>query len=85
MQLTDLGSYVILAAVAGAYWLWSNRAALAARLFPKPPAPAPASEDEEWVRTLLRLKAEMESEGKADIAALVREILWRMMGGKAHE
>lgn len=83
MQLTDLGSYVILAAVAGGYWLWSNRAALRARLLPAPPAPA--SEDEEWVRTLLRLKAEMEGDGKADIAALVREILWRMMGGKAHE
>lgn len=85
MQLTDLGSYVILAAVAAGYWLWSNRAALRARLLPAPPAPAPASEGEEWVRTLLRLKAEMEGDGKADIAALVREILWRMMGGKAHE
>lgn len=87
MPASQLYSYLAVAVLAAGYWAWANHAALRARLFNAQPLPAQAeaTTDEQWVHTLLRLKGEMESQGKADIAAMVLEILWRVMGGKQHK
>lgn len=94
MQLiSDFGSYALVAALLAGWWAWTNSAALTQWLRSAAPSPAPvvaptgaseAASEEEWVRTLLRLKADMEAAGKDDIAALTRELLWRLMGGDAH-
>jgi hypothetical protein len=85
MSASQLYSYLAVAALAAGYWAWANRAALRAYLLREQPLPSEEAADERWVHTLLRLKADMESQGKAEIAAMVLEILWRVMGGKAHK
>jgi hypothetical protein len=37
------------------------------------------------VATLLSLRADMEARGMKDAAALTRELVWRMLGGKPHD
>jgi len=52
------------------------------------PSPAPAVADDwtkRWVNVLLDLKADMEKEGNEQGIVLVRELLWRMVGGKPHD
>ena len=82
-----MSNYLLVLVAALAYWAWANRAALS--LYARVPFIGHAQErgpewTEGWVKTLIRLQAELEEEGQADAAALSRELIWRLLGGEPH-
>lgn len=93
MPTSELLMYVALAVVGAGYWAYNNRSSLLSKVTPgKPQA---ASQDavnafeQEWVATLLRLQAELESDDAPDYGAscvpLTRELVWRFMGGDPND
>lgn len=84
-----MNNYLIVCALAAAWWAWANRLALSTyiRLPIRADAPTGAAStawQERWVATLLRLQKDLETAGKQDAAALTRELVWRILGGQPH-
>lgn len=89
MPLSESLMYAALAALAGAYYLYQNAGWLRQSLSPnKPIVPAAQSSqdwEEEWVTTLMRLQNELADEGRECCIPLVRELIWRFMGGEPND
>ena len=86
MPSSELLMYVILAACAGAYFIYQRRltkAPSAANV--TVPLYDPAEWRERWVTTLMRLQEELTDEGRECCVPLVRELIWRLMDGEPND
>lgn len=90
MPLSESLMYAVLAALAGAYYLYQNAGWLQQSQSPDKPTTIPASStaqewEEQWVTTLMRLQNELAEEGRECCIPLVRELIWRFMGGEPND
>jgi hypothetical protein len=85
MSRFELIAYAIVTACVVLWYAVSNRAAILKAIKPSPPASSEADWMKGWVATLLDLKDALEAEGMEDSVVLVRELLWRMLGGHPHD
>jgi hypothetical protein len=85
--------YAALAVAGIAYYLFQNRGLLSGYLTPSKPAPTVISFDEDdeqawaqgWVTTLMRLQSELVEHDRECCVPLVRELIWRFMGGEPND
>lgn len=89
MSRVELATYVVVSAGVALAYAVANRKALYKYLFPNTPPQPMAVEGGEWMQqwtaVLLTLKAELEERDEECCVVLVRELLWRLMGGKPHD
>jgi hypothetical protein len=86
MSTSELLWYAAIAGTGGLYWLYSQRDALSVYLFRhKPEPPPPADPWRDWVQTLMTLQRDLEDGGAEECVPLVRELIWRMLGGEPND
>lgn len=85
MSNFEVLSYVAVTVGVLVYAAVANRGAFMRWLLPSPAPEAADDWTKRWVNVLLDLKDDMEKEGNEQGIVLVRELLWRMVGGKPHD
>lgn len=91
MSQTEALAYLALALAGAAYWAYNNQAGLAKYLSggsgPSHLPTRPPADDLRgaWVQTLISLQADLEEEGADNCVPLVRELVWRLLGGEPSE
>lgn len=82
MSRFELLAYAAVTACVVLWYAVSHRATLLNAI-----KPTPSQDDwmKGWVSTLLDLKDALEKEGMTESVVLVRELLWRMLGGTPHD
>lgn len=93
MSLSELTGYAVIAAAGIAYWLYHNWAKVRGvaavandGVVPVTPPASDANWRQEWIATLLTLADEMEGrDDEHGCVPLVRELVWRMMGGAPND
>lgn len=90
MSQSELAMYAALAVAGIAYYLYQNRGLLSGYLTPSKPAIISFEDEEqawaqEWVTTLMRLQSELVEHDRECCVPLVRELIWRFMGGEPND
>jgi hypothetical protein len=86
MSNGELLSYLGLALAGLVYWAYQNKAALWLYLFSPKVVSLPADNwRTDWVQTLMSLQIDLELEGEEQCVPLVRELIWRLLGGEPNE
>jgi hypothetical protein len=88
MSQTEALAYLALALAGAAYWAYNNQAGLTKYLSvdSTPPVKPPADTwRSNWVQTLMSLQTDLEEEGADNCVPLVRELVWRLLGGEPSE
>jgi hypothetical protein len=85
MSNLEVLSYAAVTVGVLVYAAIANRSAFMRWLLPSPPAAVGDDWTKKWLNVLLDLKADLEKEGNQECVVLVRELLWRMVGGKPHD
>lgn len=86
MPTNELIMYAVLAACAGAYYIYQRRLTRAPSAASVTILPSdPAEWREQWVTTLMHLQQELADEGRDCCVPLVRELIWRLMDGEPND
>jgi hypothetical protein len=86
MSLSELSGYALVAVAGIGYWLYHNWAKVRG-VASVAVQPSVAVEDypDQWLSTLLALTRDLEARGDDCCVPLVRELMWRMMGGAPND